>query len=214
MTPEENESIEYLNIKKQRMSGKILDTPTTCCWLGANATDFACGFISPNLIIFDANTGAKKSFIKYQTQKYKTMEEQQPNRIIFNSFLNLMVSGHEDKEIKLFDVNSNTCIKSFVGHTDSVSALANTNSGYYLLSGGHDGSLRCWDIRKQQCLYDIPAHRKKYDEGIHFIASHPSESMFASCGADSNIKIFLAPHLGVTDNEVDNSYQNSFSFKH
>jgi striatin 1/3/4 len=67
-----------------------------------------------------------------------------------------------------------------VGHTDSVSALANTINGHYLISGGHDGALRCWDIRKQQCLYDIPAHRKKYDEGINFIAPHPNESVFAS----------------------------------
>lgn len=169
--------------------------------------------MSPNIIIFDANTGTKKGIIKFQTQDFKSMRQQQPNKIIYNSSINLVISGHEDKEIKLFDINSNKCIKSFVGHTDSVSSLANTNNGYYLISGGHDGALRCWDIRKQQCLYDIPAHRKKYDEGVHFIAAHPVENMVASCGADSNIKIFVAPHLGVHDNEVDNSYQNSLSFK-
>lgn len=56
--------------------------------------------------------------------------------------LNLVISGHEDKEIKLFDLRSNSCVKSFVGHTDSVSALANSYDGNHLISGGHDGNLR------------------------------------------------------------------------
>lgn len=178
-----------------------------------NTSDFIWGYVSPNIIIFDTNTGTKKGIIKFQTQDFKSMRQQQPNKIIYNNSINLVISGHEDKEIKLFDINSNKWIKSFVGHTDSVSALSNTNNGYYLISGGHDGALRCWDIRKQQCLYDIPAHRKKYDEGIHFIAAHPFKNIVASCGADSNIKIFVAPHLGVQHNEVDNSYQNSLSYK-
>ena len=199
--------------KNKELFSKYYDTPTSWWWIGEDTTDFIWGYVSPNIIIFDANTGTKKGIIKFQTQDFKSMKQQQPNRIIYNNSINLVISGHEDKEIKLFDINSNKWIKSFVGHTDSVSALANANNGYYLISGGHDGALRCWDIRKQQWLYDIPAHRKKYDEGVHFIASHPIENMVASCGADSNIKIFVAPHLGATDNEFDNSYQNSLSIK-
>lgn len=199
--------------KNKELFSKYYDTPTTCCWLGDDSTEFVCGFVSPNIIIFDANTGTKKGTIKFQTQDFKSMRQQQPNKVIYNSMLDLVISGHEDKEIKLFDVNSNSCVRTFVGHTDSVSSLSNTKNGYYLISGGHDGALRCWDIRKQQCLYDIPAHRKKYDEGINFIASHPVENVFASCGADSNIKIFVAPYLESFDNELDISYQNSLSFK-
>lgn len=35
------------------------------------------------------------------------MRQQQPNKIIYNNSINLVISGHEDKEIKLFDINSN-----------------------------------------------------------------------------------------------------------
>lgn len=226
MTITDDENIESLSqgdfggnirhtFKNKELFSKYHDTPTTCWWLGEDTPNFISGFVSPNIIMFDANTGTKKSSIKFETQDFKTMEQQQPNKIIWNNMLNLVISGHEDKEIKLFDLRSNSCVKSFVGHTDSVSALANSYDGNHLISGGHDGNLRWWDIRKltQQCLYDIPAHRKKYDEGINFIATHPAGNIFASCGADSIIKIFVAPHLDSPEIDSDLTYQHSLSFK-
>lgn len=36
----------------------------------------------------------------------------------------LIVSGHEDKYIRFFDVNSNKMIRSLLGHTDSVTSLS------------------------------------------------------------------------------------------
>jgi len=92
--------------KNKELFSKYYDTPTTCCWLGTDTTDFVSGYVSPNIILFDANTSIKKSIMKFQTQDFKTMRQQQPNKIIFNSQLNLIISGHEDKEIKLFDVKS------------------------------------------------------------------------------------------------------------
>ncbi len=55
----------------------------------------------------------------------------------------------------------------------------------------------------------MPAHRKKYDEGIHCIVSHPNENLLASCGADSIIKIISVPHLDNEGNDLDVSYQHS-----
>jgi len=82
-------------------------------------------------------------------------------------------------------------VSGYVGHTDSVSALSISNSGLQLLSGGHDGSIRCWDVRKKQCIQDLIAHRRKYDEGVKFLATFPNDhSMrFASAGADGVVKI-------------------------
>jgi len=94
--------------KNKELFSKYYDTPTSCCWLGQDSTDFVSGYISPNIIVYDANTGTKKGIIKYQTQDFKTMRQQQPNKIIYNSAINLVVSGHEDKEIKLFDIKSNS----------------------------------------------------------------------------------------------------------
>lgn len=85
--------------------------------------------------------------------------------------MNLIITGNEDREIKYFDLRSNEMIDSHVGHTDSISSLCLINSGSTLISGSHDGFIRCWDIRKRQCVFDLNGHRKKHDEGVRCLAS-------------------------------------------
>ena len=100
----------------------------------------------------------------------------------------LAITGHENKQIKLFDLNSMRLIRSSVAHTDAVSCLLAKD--FTLVSGGHDGSIRVWDLRKMQLLYEVPCHRKKYDESVMCMESHPSRSMLVSGGADSIIKVY------------------------
>lgn len=46
------------------------------------------------------------------------------------------------------------CIKSTVAHTDAVTCLLTKD--FTLVSAGHDGSIRFWDIRTMQLLYELP----------------------------------------------------------
>ena len=55
------------------------------------------------------------------------------------------------------------------------------------MSGGHDGSVRTWDLRTFQLLNDMSCHRRKYDEGT--LAIGCSQGIVATGGADSIIKI-------------------------
>ena len=45
-------------------------------------------------------------------------------------------------------------VKSAIAHTDAVTSLIAKD--FTLMTGGHDGSIRVWDIRKMQLLYEIP----------------------------------------------------------
>jgi striatin 1/3/4 len=78
-----------------------------------------------------------------------------------------------------------------VGHTDSVATVAVDPTGMLLVSGGHDGSIRLWDVRTYQCLQEMPAHRKKYDEGVFCVKYSPDGRLLSSGGADSLVKIIL-----------------------
>lgn len=83
-------------------------------------------------------------------------------------------------------------MKTIVGHTDAITSLLLTHkSGQSMLvSGGHDGAVRAWDIRTFQCIYDIVAHRKKYDEGVLSLAMCDKFPLIAS-GKISNILTLL-----------------------
>jgi striatin 1/3/4 len=69
------------------------------------------------------------------------------------------------------------------------SSSKQTCPGYTLISGGHDGAIRAWDLRTFHLVFDASAHRKKYDEGLLALAASDKYPVIASGGADSHIKI-------------------------
>ena len=75
---------------------------------------------------------------------------QQINKIEICSNQNMLVAGTEDSKIRFFDLNSNKLINSVIGHADSVTSLRSLGiqgQPNLIVSGGHDGSVRVWDIR-------------------------------------------------------------------
>ena len=73
-------------------------------------------------------------------------------------------------------------------HSDSVTGIQFGGDNFELLSTGHDGSLRIWDLRKYRCVSDMVLHLKKYDEGALCISSS-GEGQMAVGGADGCIKL-------------------------
>lgn len=116
----------------------------------------------------------------------------QVNALAIHPTLPLLASGHEDKRIRWFDMSSGACVSEMTAHLDSVSTLDMDPSGLFLVSGGHDASLRLWDVRDKGTMLQevsIP-HRKQFDEAVYDVKCHPSRPLIASSGADSNIKLY------------------------
>lgn len=60
---------------------------------------------------------------------------------------------------------------------------------FELMSCGHDGSFRIWDLKKYRCVNDIAVHMKKYDESALCLALHKHENIVAVSGADGAVKL-------------------------
>ena len=125
---------------------------------------------------------------------YNTILDNSPltqiNQIITHPTLPLAITGHEDKYIRFFDLNTGSCVNSMVAHLDAVSCLAINPNGLGLVSGGHDSSVRFWDINTHACTQEFPSHRKKYNEGVHSLAFHPTTPILASGGADATVRVY------------------------
>jgi len=79
----------------------------------------------------------------------------------------IVVSGHEDRYIRFFDINSGSCSFSMLSHLDAVSSLDIDPTGLVLCSGGHDGSVRLWDLASasKPCLQEFTGHRRGCHHG-------------------------------------------------
>lgn len=57
-------------------------------------------------------------------------------------------AGSRDGVIRLWDQAKGRLVASFEGHTDAITALAESPNGLALLSGSSDGKILAWDIRR------------------------------------------------------------------
>ncbi len=68
-----------------------------------------------------------------------------------------LVSGSGDKDIRVWDVVSGSCLATLKGHTDAVNDLA--LRGPILASASYDTTVRLWYLKTHQCLQVIKGHR-------------------------------------------------------
>lgn len=100
---------------------------------------------------------------------------------------NLLVAGHMDGKVGLWDVRTGSVSNSFVAHTESVACLDATNSH---IATGSSEAVRLWDLTASSCINDFVAHRKKFDEGVTTIRFNSQGSSFVSGGGDGVAKVF------------------------
>mmetsp|Transcript_17700 Transcript_17700/g.38710 ORF Transcript_17700/g.38710 Transcript_17700/m.38710 type:complete len:584 (+) Transcript_17700:2120-3871(+) len=97
------------------------------------------------------------------------------------------VSGGGDRRLKLWDYSSGLCLRNFVGHTATVSAVCVFDDST-VLSGSFDKSARMWDIDAGVCLRVFEHH----SDIITSIASCGNGWTFLTTSKDSTIKLWVA----------------------
>ena len=69
----------------------------------------------------------------------------------------MLASGSADCSMRLWDVNTKSCVATLAGHTDAVTALAVLADGK-LASGSQDGPVRLWDTASRTCVCEYEAY--------------------------------------------------------
>ena len=68
------------------------------------------------------------------------------------------LSGSEDKTLRLWEVESGKCLRTFEGHTGNVNSVCLSADGRYALSGSEDKTLRLWEVESGKCLRTFEGH--------------------------------------------------------
>jgi WD40 repeat protein len=96
-----------------------------------------------------------------------------------------LVTGGDDKSIRVWDVNSAKVVRTLQGHADEITSLAFSNDGTQLASGSKDQSIRIWNLSSSDEHRDFAGHT-----GFVWSAVFSNDGkLFASGGADRKIII-------------------------
>lgn len=109
------------------------------------------------------------------------------NWACFHSSLPLIVSGADDRQIKLWRMNEAKAweVDTCRGHYNNVSCVLFHPRHDLILSNSEDKSIRVWDVTKRTCLHTF----RREQERFWVLAAHPSLNLFAA-GHDSGMIIF------------------------
>ncbi|TGZ84531.1 WD40 repeat-like protein [Ascodesmis nigricans] len=102
----------------------------------------------------------------------------------------VVITGHEDRFVRIFDANSGQCTYTMLAHPASIASLALSPDGRELVSGGHDASLRFWSMEKRSCTQEITAHRLYRGEGVCAVAWSQDGRWVVSAGGDGVVKVY------------------------
>ncbi|XP_075986901.1 coatomer subunit alpha isoform X2 [Anticarsia gemmatalis] len=105
----------------------------------------------------------------------------------FHPSLPLIVSGADDRQVKLWRMNDAKAweVDTCRGHYNNVSCVLFHARHELILSNGEDRFIRVWDLTKRTCLHSF----KREDERYWVLAAHPTLNLFAA-GHDAGMILF------------------------
>lgn len=175
------------------------EIPTSLDFVPSDLKKLAVSFNNSVIRLYDVETGQVIITLTSDETSDGTPLTQ-INRIISHPTMPLIFSAHEDRYVRFFDIHSGQCVQSMTAHLDAVTSLDVDAAGLSLVSGGHDCSVRFWDLRSLgggdaksaivNCVQEFTSHRRKSDEGVLDVKYHSSLPYVASAGADGVVKVY------------------------
>jgi WD40 repeat protein len=97
-----------------------------------------------------------------------------------------LVSGSEDKTIKVWNLATGQLSRTLSGHSDTVRAIALSSDGRILASGSGDTTIKLWNMQTGELLRTLEGHSGP----VWSIALSPDGQTLVSGSEDSTIKIW------------------------
>ena len=100
----------------------------------------------------------------------------------------LIVTGADDKTVKLISINDKKLQANLLGHTNWVKTVRFSRDSLLVASGSDDKTLKLWDTFKKKLVYDFKNGEHK--GAVNCVRFHPDNSCLATACFDGKIRIF------------------------
>ncbi|XP_059287748.1 WD repeat-containing protein ATCSA-1 isoform X1 [Lycium ferocissimum] len=120
---------------------------STAIWYPIDTGLFITGSYDHYVNVWDTNTTQVVINFKMPGKVYKTAMSP-----VATSHM-LIAAGSEDVQVRLCDISSGAFAHTLSGHRDGVMSVEwSASSEWVLITGGCDGAIRFWDIRRAGCF--------------------------------------------------------------
>jgi len=96
------------------------------------------------------------------------------------------LTGGDDKTVRLWDVETGCCLRTFEAHTDHIWSVAWRADQCRFLSGSWDKTIRLWDVETGRCLCVLEGH----SEAVWSVAWSADQRHALSCAADKTVRLW------------------------
>ncbi len=110
------------------------------------------------------------------------------NSVAFSPDGKKIVSGSDDRTLRLWDADTEEHLHTLTGHTNDVNSVAFSPDGKKIVSGSDDRTLRLWDADTGEQLRTITGHTSS----VNSVAFSPDGKKIVSGSSDGTIRLWDA----------------------
>ncbi|WVQ77197.1 hypothetical protein IAR50_006880 [Cryptococcus sp. DSM 104548] len=117
----------------------------------------------------------------------------QVNAVMSHPTLPAIITGHEDGHLRFYDAKSSSSspTHTVLAHPAPITSLTlSPSSPTCILTSSSDCTVRLWDLGRKTSIQELVGHRKRAEEGVCAVGSHPELPIVASVGADGVVRLW------------------------
>ncbi len=101
-------------------------------------------------------------------------------------FVQILASGHDDKTIRLWDLNTKKLLRSLTGHSQAVRAIAYSPNEEILATASDDKTIKLWNVNTFQEICTLFGH----SHAVKSVAFSSDGKLLASGSWDKTVKLW------------------------
>ncbi len=143
----------------------------------ADETKVAASSWDARLITWDLSTGKSVNFFDFENNSAYNILWGQSDLYLFTA---------QGKELKMYELDSKSVVRDFIGHQDVIGSLRLSPDQHQLLTASWDGTIRLWNIGTGLMTRKFLDHHG----AVHIAIFSPDGRYIYSAGADRSIRVW------------------------
>lgn len=119
-------------------------------------------------------------------ERVRLVDLGKPRAVAFSADGTLVVTGSDDRGVRIWDAATGGLLQTFKEHTGEVTSVAFAPNGKMLASGAKDATVRVWDLTKNVISRVFTEHTSD----VHSVAFSTDSKRLVSGSADNTVRIW------------------------